>query len=41
MKKEEFDIDDFYKDVRELAEQIKSEDDANERVNNKKQHQTS
>ncbi len=34
MKKDEFDIDDFYKDVREMAEQIKSEDDANERANN-------
>lgn len=41
MKKDEFDIDDFYKDVREMAEQIKSEDDANERADNKKQHQTS
>lgn len=36
MKKEEFDIDDFYKDVREMAEQIKSEDDNNERSDNKK-----
>lgn len=41
MKEDKFDIDDFYKDVREMAEQIKREDDANERADNKKQHQIS